>query len=51
MSSICWFSLTTSSCAAQESLPKPEAEKKSNPKNGKGKDGKGNSNGNKKSPI
>ena len=34
----------------EESLPKPEAEKKSNPKNGKGKDGKGNSNGNKKSP-
>jgi hypothetical protein len=32
----------------EESLPKPEAEKKSEPKNGKGKDGNGNSNGNKK---
>ena len=34
----------------EESLPKPEAEKKSKSKNGKGKDGNDKSNGNKKSP-
>ena len=34
----------------EESLPKPEAEKKSKSKDGKGKDGNDKSNGNKKSP-